>query len=76
MTQSKLEMPSFMSAAEAARAINVTPRSIRRWIAEGALEARRLGPGRVAHYRIPVESLDRFLRTTTPDNFERISDEC
>lgn len=56
----------LLTAAEAARAVNASPRSIRRWIAAGALEAVRLGPGDAANYRIPEDALEKFIRPARP----------
>lgn len=52
----------LLTAAQAARVVNASPRSIQRWIADGDLEAIRLGPSDTAHYRIPEDALEKFIR--------------
>lgn len=48
----------FLTASEAATALRLNPRTIRRWIAEGKLEAIRLPSGRV---RIPLAAIAPYL---------------
>lgn len=52
------------SVAEAARELGTTPRTIRRWIAMGRLQAARAVLSGSSRTRIPRESIDRLLRET------------
>jgi excisionase family DNA binding protein len=47
-----------LTVAEACRVLRVTPPTMRRWIAEGAIQARRLG----RHYRIDASEVQRLLK--------------
>jgi excisionase family DNA binding protein len=58
-----IEDTELLTTAEVARLLRVRSRTVRRWIAAGALPAVRVG----AHYRIPVDALDTQL-VTRPHN--------
>lgn len=53
--------------AEVAHLCGVSTVSVRRWIAEGQLEALRLGDRPNPHLRISGDALDRFLHSTRND---------
>jgi excisionase family DNA binding protein len=48
-----------LTLPEAARQLNVSESSIRRWIQAGTLPAHRVGPG--GRYRIALDDLDELL---------------
>lgn len=49
----------FLSAKQAALALGVTQRTIRRWIVSGRLPAEKLGPG-TASYIIAARDVERL----------------
>ena len=55
---------SLMTIPEAADALRVKPRTIRRYVDRGDLAAVRLGPRRGSPIRIPSASIANFLRDT------------
>jgi excisionase family DNA binding protein len=52
---------TYESLADAAARTAVSTRTLRRWIAEGRLEAYRIGPRLV---RLDPESVDRLMKPT------------
>lgn len=68
VSRSPLQTPApnraRLSPNDAARLLGVTPATIRRWVADGLLPAKRLGPGR----RIVIEpaDLDRLVTSSDP----------
>jgi excisionase family DNA binding protein len=52
----------LLTSIEVARRLGVTPVTVRRWVASGALPAVRLGPGPLARMRVDVVELERFVR--------------
>jgi len=52
------------SVAEAAAELEVTPRTIKRWIAAGRLQASRAVQSGSSRVRIARDSVDRLLRST------------
>lgn len=61
-------MTRYLSIAEAADALGVTPRTVRRYIAAGTLEARRIGGSTI---RIPEHALATIGRPLTVPRSER-----
>jgi excisionase family DNA binding protein len=67
------ETRSPYSAKEVAALIGVSDRTVRRWIAEGQLPARRYG----RQLRIAAEDIDRFVdRAGFEDSLHQISDQA
>jgi excisionase family DNA binding protein len=56
----------LLSASAAAAELGVSVATLRRYVAEGELEAVRLGPGPLARIRVSREALDRFARPVEP----------
>jgi excisionase family DNA binding protein len=52
----------WYSTGEAAKIAGYDRKTITRKILKGELGATRIGSGRYAHWRIPKESLDAFLK--------------
>lgn len=52
----------LISPVEAARRLNVSSESVRRWIASGELRGIRLGSGANAKYRVSQADLEAFVR--------------
>jgi excisionase family DNA binding protein len=50
----------YCTIAEVAEAVRASPRSVRRWIAEGAVQGVQL-PGR--QWRVPRSEVERLLKT-------------
>lgn len=55
------ETPQFMAVSEVARKLDVTPATIRRWVAEERLEAVKLG----RMWRVPRSAVDEMLERAT-----------
>lgn len=54
--------PATCSVAEAARELNITTRTVKRWISDGRLQASRVVPGGgSSRVRITRASVDRLL---------------
>ena len=53
--------PATCSVAEAARELNTTPRTVKRWISAGRLHASRPVLGGSSRLRITRDSVDRLL---------------
>lgn len=51
-------MSSFLTVAQVAEELGVSPRTVQRWVAHGDLEAVRLPGGRI---RVPLPALQRML---------------
>ncbi len=54
------ERERFLTVAEVARELRVSPETVRRWLRAGQLRGVRLG-GDKAGYRIAAAELERFL---------------
>ncbi len=52
----------YVTPEEVAARFRVTPRTVRRWAAEGKLEAVRVG----RQWRIPVDALERLATAAAP----------
>ena len=57
-------MREELSPSEAARRLGATTRSVQRWIAQGALPARRVG----GRWRVASDALDAFERSNAPSS--------
>ena len=51
-----------LTVAQIAFELAVTTQTVRRWIADGELEAVRLGDGPLARFRVRQSALDAFVR--------------
>jgi excisionase family DNA binding protein len=51
-----------VSIAQAAKKLNMTERTVRNWIEEGAINAYKLNPYSKSVYRIPATEVQRILR--------------
>ena len=71
MTQArrKTDLLENLTTEEAAEALQVSARTIRRMIERGSIEAIKLDPTAKSVYRIPREAVERLLqeRNTTAD---------
>jgi excisionase family DNA binding protein len=59
-------MDTRICVNEAAKRLNVHPRTVRKYISSGLLPAYKLGPGEKAPVRIDVADLERFMRPSQP----------
>ena len=48
----------FVSTSNAANKLGVHQTTVQRWIRDGYLRAKKVGPGRNSPYRVETESLD------------------
>jgi len=64
----------YLTVAEAANLVRVSPSTIRRWIREGNLPAYRLGPRRVGLKRDDLATLVTPINTRSEAAFERPDD--
>jgi excisionase family DNA binding protein len=56
-----MERERFLTVAEVARELRVSPETVRRWLRAGRLRGVLVGGDKVG-YRIPAVELERFLR--------------
>jgi excisionase family DNA binding protein len=72
MNRRKTDAP-ILTTEEAAEALQVSARTIRRMIERGSIEAQKLDPTAKSVYRIPMAEVQRILRErkNTPDPAER-----
>ncbi len=66
---SEVKTPSSeppLSPVEAAAELGVTAASVRRWIADGQLDAVKLGDSDLARIRITRSALDDFVKPAHP----------
>lgn len=54
-------MPEAYSAREAADKLGVSPYTVKRWIREGHISAKRVGP--YGHWRVPASEIRRITQT-------------
>lgn len=56
-TEPRSPLPEYLTPQQIAQAYQVTPRTVERWVAQGALPAQRVGP---KLWRIARADLDAF----------------
>jgi excisionase family DNA binding protein len=68
MNQRKTDAPT-LTTEEAAELLQVNPRTVRRMIKRGSLEAKKMDPNAKSVYRIPRAAIEKILaaRTTPTD---------
>jgi excisionase family DNA binding protein len=61
MTNALYEPEQLLSVAEIAMLLGCSAPTVRRWIHEGHLTARKIAPGRAGLVRIPRSAVDELL---------------
>lgn len=63
---------TYITPEEVAARFRVTPRTVRRWAAEGKLEAVRVG----RQWRIPLDALERLTTAAAPSQADDWLEAC
>ena len=67
--------PQFMTIAQVAEALQVSPMTVRRYIKSGRIRSFKLGQGIKAAVRIKREELERLQRIGYEENMEALRKE-
>jgi excisionase family DNA binding protein len=66
MTNALHEREQLLTVAEVAMELGCSAPTVRRWIHEGHLAARKIGPGRAGLVRIPRSAVDQLVGKDSP----------
>lgn len=57
-----MQQEELLSRKQAAQALGITPTTVTKWLQDGYLKGRKVGPYRTKRWRIPRGEVDRLLR--------------